>query len=194
MGTLTFGGSIEGTTAGKKFDHHNALDRTVGAWELPMSKLRIGDTHVMADSFVVFDPMALWLVPNATDWQSYKLEFTKASTDFVCKSFLGTEMCASTVSDCSKYYDALPTITYVVDYTEFVVPPQAYTYSQPNMIEPQLFPNKTTFCMIEIYPWANEETVFGEPFFTQYSVQFNYEKSTIGFALNASAAPGSLLK
>ena len=47
--------------------------------------------------------------------------------------------------------------------------------------------------MIEIYPSTDGLTILGETFFTQYAVQFDYDKSTIGFAVNSNTDPGVLL-
>jgi len=116
-----------------------------------------------------------------------------ASPDFNLIEHEGTEVIYSVGSDCSKYYSSLPTLTYVIDYAEFVIPPQAYTYSQPNTKD-ALFPNLGQICLIEMFPWDQEFTIFGGPFFNQYAVQFNYEKMTIGFATNTNAASDIKLK
>jgi len=69
------------------------------------------------------------------------------------------------------------------------MPPEAYTYSEPNAFNPFA----SSKCLIRIYPATSEITILGEPFFENYAVQFNYDKSTIGFAVNAYAAPGTAM-
>jgi hypothetical protein len=61
----------------------------------------------------------------------------------------------------------------------FTLPPEAYTYSEPNLVNPTASPS----CVINVYESTGNFTVFGTQFFTQYAAEFNYNKNTIGFAL-----------
>jgi len=97
------------------------------------------------------------------------MEFLEASSDLVCSSgskYL-LEKCVSYNNDCSSYYSALPTIQLIIDGTFFTIPPEGYTLSHPNPINPSSPP----MCEILIYPGSlNTTMIIGELFFTQYAV------------------------